>query len=377
MNGFGIVASLFEVIDRHPATHCESDEFLLSIMSLTNRKSSRTTVTMRDVAQLANVSQSTVSRVLNDSDNPIPIGEATRQRVLSAVEELGYHPNLHAGSLRGSKTYMIAVMIADITNPFYHPIVRAIQDAAYEHRSDVIIANSDHAIEGEKHFMESVIRRPVDGIVIVPYHLTDDDIQELIDRTGVMVAAIGQHVSHPQVDVAFSDDEKATRDAVGWLHKTRGHTRIGFVGVAGPNQASVRRRHAYEEAMQRAGLELPSGYVQLGDWSSDSGYRAMQQLLDLPTPPTAVFASNDLMAIGVGQAVQQHGLRVPDDVAIVGFDDIPAASWVRPRLTTIAQSPGDMGAHLAKALFERIEGEYDGPSRRIEVPLHFIVRESA
>ena len=332
---------------------------------------------MRDVAQLANVSQSTVSRVLNDSDNPIPIGEATRQRVLSAVEELGYHPNLHAGSLRGSKTYMIAVMIADITNPFYHPIVRAIQDAAYEHRSDVIIANSDHAIEGEKHFMESVIRRPVDGIVIVPYHLTDDDIQELIDRTGVMVAAIGQHVSHPQVDVAFSDDEKATRDAVGWLHKTRGHTRIGFVGVAGPNQASVRRRHAYEEAMQRAGLELPSGFVQLGDWSSDSGYRAMQQLLDLPTPPTAVFASNDLMAIGVGQAVQQHGLRVPDDVAIVGFDDIPAASWVRPRLTTIAQSPGDMGAHLAKALFERIEGEYDGPSRRIEVPLHFIVRESA
>lgn len=149
------------------------------------------------------------------------------------------------------------------------------------------------------------------------------------------------------------------------------------IGVSGHNQASARRRSAYERTMQHAGLETPSEYEQFGDWSPESGCRAMQQLLTLPDPPTAVFACNDLMAIGAQEAVQQEGLRVPDDVAIVGFDDIPAASWVRPRLTTIAQCPGKMGELLAKALFERIEGEYDGPGRRIEVPLHFVERESA
>ena len=125
----------------------------------------RNTITMRDVAKLANVSQSTVSRVLSGTLEPIPIGEETRQRVLEAVEQLGYQPNLHAGSLRGQKTQMIAIMIADIANPFYHPLVRAVQDIAYVHRYDIMIANSD-TFEGERHFFESVVRRPIDGIIM-------------------------------------------------------------------------------------------------------------------------------------------------------------------------------------------------------------------
>ena len=110
-------------------------------------------------------------RVLNESDSTIPIGEQTRQRVLDAVDELGYHPNIHAGSLRGQKTRMIAMMIADSANPFYHPMVRATQDIAATHKYDVMIASSDHMLEREQHFVESVIRRPVDGIFMVPYHL--------------------------------------------------------------------------------------------------------------------------------------------------------------------------------------------------------------
>lgn len=346
-------------------------------MPSTKRTLGRNNVTMRDVAKLANVSQSTVSRVLRGVSEPIAIGEETRQRVLEAVEQLGYQPNINASSLRGQKTHMIAIMIADITNPFYHPIVRAVQDIAYEHQYDIMIANSDHTLEGERHFIQSVMRRPVDGIIVIPYHLDDDDLDELIDRTGAMVAAVGQHLSHPLVDIVFGNDGLAVCDAVTWLHETKAHSRIGFIGVMGHSPAGERRCKGYEQALHNVGLETHAGYEQFGDWSLESGYRSMQQLLALPTPPTAVFACNDLMAIGAMEAVQQAGLRIPDDVAIVGFDDIPAASWVHPRLTTVAQYPKEMGLYMAKSLFQRINGEYSGLSRRFEVPCRFVERESA
>jgi DNA-binding LacI/PurR family transcriptional regulator len=346
-------------------------------MTVRNRPQRNGPVTMRDVARLAKVSQSTVSRVLSGANDTIPIGEKTRARVLKAVEELGYQPNLHAGSLRGQKTRMVAIMVADITNPFYHPIIRAVQDVAYSHRYDVMVANSDHLQVAEQHFVESVIRRPVDGILVIPYHLNDGDLAELMERTGAVVGVVGQHIKNPDVDVAFGDDGQATDDTVTWLHQAKGHLRIGFVGVAQSFSAALRRQEAYRRAMQRLGLAIAPGYEQFGDWSLESGAAAMQRLLDLPAPPTAVFVCNDLMAIGALDAAQHRGLRVPDDVAVVGFDDIPAASWVRPRLTTVAQFPSEMGEKLAVAIFDRIIGGYEGPGRRFEVPCRLVVRESA
>lgn len=343
----------------------------------TGRLTTRTQITMRDVARQANVSQSTVSRVLSGAADPIPIGEETRERVLLAVKKLGYHPNLYAGSLRGKKTRMLAMLIADISNPFYHPMVRALQDVANAHRYDVMIANSDHMAGNERQFVESVLRRPVDGIIAVPYHLTDDDFDQLMERTGVKIAAVGQHVHHPMIDVAFGDDMAAVRNAVMWLNTERGHKRIGFIGTPDITGAGSRRRAAYEQALQNAGIALLPAYEQFGDWSVESGSAAMGRLLDLPLPPTAVMIVNDLMALGALDAVQRRGLAVPDDVAIIGFDDIPAATWVRPQITTIAQYPGQMGQVLAQALFERLEGDYDGPGRRYEVPCRFVERTSA
>jgi LacI family transcriptional regulator len=345
-------------------------------MASPTRKSSRKAATMRDVAKLADVSQSTVSRVLSGTKQPIPIGEDTRQRVMDAVAQLKYQPNLHAGSLRGQKTRMLAIMIADITNPFYHAIVRAVQDEANIQNYDVMIANSDHTLEGEKRFAESVIRRPVDGIIMAPYHLDDDDLGELIDRTGAAIAAIGQHLNHPQIDVALGNDEVATYKVVKWLHQTKGHTNIAFIGVTDRFPAGARRRRGFEQALNDSGLEMASTYEQVGDWSLGSGYKAMEKLLKLPEPPTAVFVANDVMAIGAMEAVKQNNLKIPDDIAVVGFDNIPAASWIYPPLTTIAQYPEKMGEQLSKALFQRIHGEYSGPSRRFEIPLDFIERQS-
>ncbi len=331
---------------------------------------------MRDVAKLANVSQSTVSRVLNGTEDGIPIGEETRQRVMEAVETLGYYPNLYAGSLRGQKTFMLAMMVADIANPFYHPMVRAVQDVAHTHRYDVMIANTDHTRDGEIAFVEAVIRRPVDGIILVPYHLTETDIERLMVRSGGAVATLGQHVHHPQVDTVFGDDERAVLDAITWLICERGHHRIGFIGVTGSFSVGVRRRAAFLEAMRQAELPIYPELFEIGDWSSESGEHAMNVFLALPKPPTAVFAVNDLMAIGAMEAVQKAGRCVPEDVAVLGFDDIPPTTWVRPRLTTIAQHPAEMGRVMATVVFERILGEYSGLGRRFEVPCRLIVRES-
>ncbi len=332
---------------------------------------------MHDVARLAGVSQSTVSRVLSGSTAGIPIGEETRQRVLEAVHTLGYYPNLYAGSLRGQKTQMLAMMIADIANPFYHAMVRAAQDVAHSHRYDVMIANSDHERKNELLFMESLIRRPVDGVFIVPYHLTSDHISEIIARTGSAIAAVGQHVDHPLVDTVHGDDYQAVIDVVTWLHRARGHRRIGFIGVTQVHSAGARRRAAFEAALQQLALAYDPELFVLGDWSESSGEAAMRALLALPDRPTAVFAINDLMAIGALEAARALQMSIPEEVAVVGFDDIPAASWVRPRLTTVAQYPTDMGRILTEALFARIEGAVEGAGRRFAVPCKLVVRESA
>lgn len=345
--------------------------------SSAGRFSSARRVTMRDVAKLANVSQSTVSRVLSPSPQTIPIGEETRQRVLDAVETLGYHPNLHAGSLRGQKTRMIAMLIADISNPFYHPMVRVVQDVAHAHRYDVLVANSDHVLENELLFCESIIRRPVDGIIMVPYHLTDQDLERLRTQTGAAIAVLGQHITHPAVDVVCVDDRRATYDAVSWLIKERGHSKIGLIGVTEQFPPGARRSAAFQKALDDAAIQVNPDYLQEGDWSVESGQQAMQRLLELPQPPTAVFALNDHMAIGAILAAQATGKRVPEDIAVVGFDDIPLSSWFTPKLTTIAQPAAEIGQQLAQAVFERIEEKVDSAGRLFDIPCEFIKRMSA
>jgi DNA-binding LacI/PurR family transcriptional regulator len=342
--------------------------------SKTNRK-----VTMRDVARAANVSQSTVSRILNPSSTKpeVPISEETKEKVLAVVKDLGYQPNQYARSLRGQKTHIIAMLIGDIGNPFYHPMVRAVQDVASNYHYSVMVANSDHLREKEILFCESLLRRPVDGAIIVPWHLTDYDLRNLIDRTGMAVSILGNHVHLPDADVVYADDAKASYDAVRWLIEERGHKRIGMICSKHEYSATIRRYGGFQQAMKDCGLTIPPEYVEEGDWSVESGRRAIAKLLALPNPPTAVFAASDTMAIGALDAAEKMNYRVPEDIAIVGFDDIPVASWVRPQLTTVAQFPGEMGTLLANALFDRIQNKYKGPGRSFEVSCRFFERASA
>ncbi len=334
-------------------------------------------VTMHAVAQAAGVTQSTVSRVLSPSDKGIQISPETRARVLAAVAELEFHPNQYARSLRGMRSRMIAILIADITNPFYHPLVRAVQDIAFKHGYDVMIANSDHTLEKEKLFVELLVRRPVDGAVIIPYHLTADDLDDLMARTGVQIATLGSRIEHPRIDVSFTDDARASNELVRWLIHERGHRRLAIICADRDFVATKHRLAGFESALADADLELPDDYIVTGDWTVETGKRGIDRLLSLPAPPTAVFGASDTIAIGALEAALAMGRRVPEDVAIVGFDDIPEAEWVRPRLTTVAQYPAVMGEQLATALFERILGEVDAERRVFEVPYQIMVRESA
>ena len=332
---------------------------------------------MKDVAEKAHVSQSTVSRILNATKTKVPISEETRKKVLAVIDELGYHPNQYARSLRGRKVNMIGMVIADISNPFYHPMVRAVQDIAFQYHYGVIIANSDHAKEKEELFCESILRRPVDGVAMIPYHLKDEDLENLMQRTGVAISVVGNHIHHPDVDVVFADDEKASYDAINWLIHAQGHQRIAMLCADPSYPVTIRRCGGYRQAMAEAHLPVPDNYVVEGDWSVESGKQGIRCLMQLPEPPTAVFAASDTIAIGALEMAQEMNIRVPEDLAIIGFDNIPEASWLRPRLTTIAQYPQQMGYFLATSLFQRLLGEYSGPGRRYEVPCKLIKRESA
>lgn len=333
-------------------------------------------VTMRDVAKLAGVSQSTVSRVLSQKASEIAISQETFERVTQAIKALDYYPNLTARSLRTQRTHMIAVMIADISNPFYHVITRTIQDIAMRNDYDVLISNTDHILEYETRFCGAMMRRPVDGMILVPYHLTDVDIDLLLRRTGAAISVLGRHIDHPGVDVVSADDEGATYEAIRWLIAEKGHQRIGFIGASPQFSVSARRQHGYERALREDNLPINAEWIQAGDFTQESGYAMMEKLLSLPQYPSAVFACNDTMAIGAMNAVLDRGLDVPGDVAIIGFDDVPAAAFVRPRLTTIAQFPVEIGRRLAESMFERIHGEIDGESRRYLVPLKLMIRQS-
>lgn len=332
--------------------------------------------TMHDVAKLAGVSQSTVSRVLNETSSQIPISDETRQRILSAVETLGYQPNMIARSLRTQRTQMIAVMIGDISNAFYHPIVRAVQDVAGSRDYDVLISNGDHIRENELRFLRTVLRRPVDGVIMAPHRLTTGELDDFIKRSRIPIVAVGAQVEHPMVDVIGGTSEPATYEAISWLIREQGHRRIGFIGVAGDMAPGPPRLRGYELAMEDNGLEVEPGFIQKVEFTMDGGREAMSAFLELEHPPTALFACNSLMAIGAIKVAQAEGFQVPDDFSVMGFDDIPEAEILRPPLTIVARDLPRIGQQVAEILFERIEGQRTGPGQFFQSQWHLVERAS-
>jgi LacI family transcriptional regulator len=344
---------------------------------LTGGRPSRTKrPTQADVARLAKVSQATVSYVLNG--NPaISVPEVTRRRILTAVEELGYVPNGIARSLRTQRTYMIAAVIPDITNPFYPAFERGVQETAEASGYDLIVFNTGGTAEKERRCIRALQQGRVDGVVGVFFHLKAEDLRPLLARNVALVrleaVKKGQSGLDLPLDNLYVDNVAASRTAVEHLIG-RGHTRIGMIaGPSGPRHARVQGYHAALDALR---LPLDESLIRDGDFSEDGGRYAMQSLLDGPRPPTAVFAASDVMAMGALVAIREAGLRVPEDIAVVGFDDISVARLITPRLTTVAQFQENLGVRAAEMLLERLDGTAPEHGRSEEMPYELIVRES-
>lgn len=333
--------------------------------------------TQADVARLASVSQAVVSYVLSASPL-VTIPAPTRERVLAAAAELGYVPNSAARSLRTRKTMTIAGVIPDITNPFYPAFERGIQDVAEARGYDLATYNTDGLAAKEQKSLRFVREGRVDGLIMTPFHITPADLAPLLEVGVNAVMLSGDHEtwSAHGIDSVSIANEQAAREAVTYL-LDRGHHRVGMIaGVAGtpPREGRVR---GYLRALNEHGIAREPLLIRSGDYTETGGMQGMRELLRLPATPTAVFCANDLLALGAMAALREAGVRVPDDLAVVGFDDIPAARFVTPALTTVAQFPEQLGRRAAAMLFDRLDGSVTGPGRAETAVHELIVRQSA
>lgn len=300
------------------------------------------------------------------------IPQETRQRVLDAIERLGYVPDRTARSLRTHKTYTLAAIIPDITNPFYPTFIRGVQDVAELNDYDLVIYNTDGSKQKELKCLQSVRQNKMDGLIAVLFHHTADDL-----------AALNIPVTHfqlkpqapPPVDVIYIDNTGAAQAMVTHLIE-RGYDRIGMIAGEEDTPPHRARMRGYRQALEKYRLPWREAWIQPGNFHQAGGYRGMRDLMSLAARPRAVFAANDLIALGALVAIREAGLRVPEDIALAGFDDIPAASQVDPPLTTINQFQDRVGRRAAEMLFERMNGTAPETRQSVEMPYQLVVRNS-
>ncbi len=326
--------------------------------------------TIIDVARLANVSKTTVSRVVSGEHELVR--EETRQRVQNAIEQLGYERNAIAGSLRSNQTFMVALCIPDITNPFWPEVARGVQDTIEEGGYAVVTVNSDWQANREADYLRLVRRNRFDGLIINPTSVTDDVLEEL----GIPVVILGSGYSFPTYDSVGSDTESGVQQALDHLFDL-GHRRIGLIaGLSARGKLHHSRQQDYVAFHAKKHIPLDESLIIKGEFRDKAGYDAMQQLLNLEHPPTAVFAANDLLAIGALKAAQSRGYQVPDDISIVGMDDIYAAATTSPALTTITKPKAENGVRAAQFLLERMAGDSSQSPRHVKNPCQLTIRES-
>lgn len=328
-------------------------------------------VTIAHVADRARVSKTTVSHVLSGKR---PVASATRERVLATIAELGYRPDGVARTLRTRRSHLVALIVPNIANPFYTTLTRGLDDGMGRSDYRVVICDTEGHAEQELEFVGEMCDRRVDGIVLDSFVLSEASLQQV---TGNAIPAAwigGRTVEHPGIDTVTADDEAGAFDAT--MHLIAGgRRRVGM--ITGPPGAGTRRNDGYHRALEEAGLAVDGEIVRQGDWTRAGGAAAMRQMLDAGLRPEGVFCGNDLMAIGALDVLRERGLTVPDDVALVGFDDIDAAAMVTPPLTTVLNPAYETGVTAGRLLASRMTGAYRGGARHALLPCSLVVRDSA
>ncbi|HSV31143.1 MAG TPA: LacI family DNA-binding transcriptional regulator [Atribacteraceae bacterium] len=330
-------------------------------------------LTIQDIAQEAGVSKSTVSRILNNSSNVSP---QTRERVSAIILKRRYRPNFFARGLSGLKAGVIGVVVTDITNPFYALLVKGIEDVCRNYRYSVFLCNTDGREEEERAQLESLTQRGVDGVILASTMLDDQSMRDFQEK-GLQLVLLARLPQDPRpYEYVVTDNVMGGHLATKHL-LSLGHRRIAF--LSGPWLASPShdRFAGYRRALEEALIAVDERWVLRGDFKMESGSRAVQLFLQLPPPrPTALFAANDAMAMGVLESLAELGVKVPEELSVIGFDDTPLGGLHCVQLTTISQSIAEQGALSARMLVERITQSKKSEPRHVVLPPKLIIRKT-
>ena len=328
-------------------------------------------VTIRDVASKAEVSIATVSRVVNSKR---PVNPDIRERVLKAIEELDYRPNYLARGLRQHNSSMVGLITPDNSNPFYAELARAIEDAGFAAGYSVILCNSDLSDEKQQAYIDVLLSHKVDGVIFIDVR---DVVPEIFDRIlaeHIPIVLTNADMPVPTVDQVFIDNYQGGYMAGQYLLRLN-HRRIGCITLSHPHSYQSKRVVGFRQALTECNIELTEANFTIGNGRYESGYRAMQELIQRHPDLTAVYVYNDLMALGAMNALHTQGKRVPEDLSIIGFDNIFYASAFEPSLTTIAQPITAIGQECVARLLERIQQPEKAPTH-IMLPVELIERSS-
>nr|MBC7243957.1 LacI family DNA-binding transcriptional regulator [Chloroflexota bacterium] len=327
--------------------------------------------TMKDVAQAAGVSVTTVSHVINETRH---VSEELRERVLKAMEELNYHPNSLARSLRQGISHTIGLIVPDNSNPFFADVARVIETRGFEAGYSTILCNSDGQLEKELAYVNVLLAKQVDGVIFIAASSQSEHIT-LLTEEKVPVVIADRQMPNAQVDVVLVDNYHGGYLATEYLISL-GHHRIGCITGPSDTTPSADRVCGYKDALTVAGLPIDEDLIVRGDFRYASGISGAQKLLSLEKPPTAIFACNDVMAMAAMAAIREKALAIPDDISVIGFDDIPQASFTFPPLTTIAQPIQDIGRIATDLLIERMSASASCSSRKVILDVKLVVRGS-
>jgi LacI family transcriptional regulator len=326
-------------------------------------------VTIHDVASLAGVSVSTVSRVLNDKDD---VAAETYEKVQQVIREIGYASSLAAKSMRSRRTNVIGLIVPDVDDSFSIQVMKGVNQAITELDYDLIIYTSGSikkrsAAQREQHFVSLLNGSITDGLIIVTPAATSFS-------TAAPVVAVDPNNESPECPAVIATNHTGALAAIEYLIGL-GHRRIGFIGGRPDLQCAQQRLLGYQEALRRADIAPDPDLIAVGDFTTETGRRCARELLALAEPPTAIFAANDQSAIGAVEAANDKGLRVPDNLSVVGFDNIPEAAYFSPGLTTVDQFITRMGYVATEVLIRLIQGE-SLDSNLSEINTQLVIRDS-
>ena len=334
-----------------------------------------TRLTIEEIAELAAVSRSTVSRVLNDHPGVRP---AVRARVLQVIQEHHYAPRAAARSLASSRTNAVGLLIPGsasfiFSDAFFPQVIQGISETCNSH--GYILMVSTVTREMEQDFYERVLRgHHVDGVIVMSSNI-DDPVLPLLIHDPTPLVLVGRHPYLRDLNSVDVENHEGGLAAVRHLIGL-GHTRIATITGPLHSAAALDRRDGYKEALVEASLTIRPDLIALGDFTQEGGRQAMRTLLELAEPPTAVFVASDTMASGALQAARELEVRVPEDVSLVGFDDLPIASLLVPSLTTVNQPLYDLGAAAADLLLKRLDRP-EAPPEHVWLPTQLVIRQSS